>query len=145
MKKWLVVIFATLVLTSPALADSFIKWHPVCRHNAVYWAVTVGEQFPTRIMYGWFVDKVGIKYYHVQPQMYLGEKWWYFKVEDDTVKIITKPVHRIYYVNTNEWEDTEWRPQFVFPTLQKYLEYLDELLVKGPDACEGVRCFGDEK
>jgi len=141
MRKLIVVIFAFLTLTTTALANDLIIWNPVCRHNALYWAAMVGEQYPTRIMYGWFVDQIGIKYYHVQPQIYLGEKWWYFKVEDNTVKIITNPIHRIYYANTGEWEDTVWKPQFVFPTLQKYLDYLDDLFVKGPNVCDGARCY----
>ena len=145
MKKWLVVIFAVLTFTGTAIArdydDTVIGWHPVCRHDAIYWAMTVGEQFPTRIMYGWFIDKNGSKYYHVQPQLYLGDKWWYFKVENHVVKIITKPSLLIYYPSKNERLPAEWAPQFTFPDLKKYLEFLDELLIKGPNPCDRTGCY----
>lgn len=132
MRKWLVVIFATLVFATSASAEQWIRWKPVCRHNAIYWAITVGEQFPTRIMYGYFTDRVGIKYYHVQPQLHAGGKWWYFRVENDHVTIISKPTFKIIYENTGETEDTEWHASFHFESLKDYIEYMKCLWVKRP-------------
>jgi hypothetical protein len=139
MKDWLIAIgIAVLVACSGLLiavsasAEDWIRWQPVCRHQALYWAVTVGEQFPTRIMYGWFTDRAGIKYYHVQPQMYVGEKWWYFRVENEHVILITKPTFTIIYKNTGEKEETTWYPQFHFKSFEDYVNYLEPILIKGP-------------
>jgi hypothetical protein len=91
----------------------------------------VAEQFPTRIKYGWFVDRIGIKYYHVQPQLYVGKKWWYFKVENEHVVLITKPTHKII-LSSGEEEETTWMPQWHWPSLNAYIEYLKSLHVEGP-------------
>ena len=133
MKRRLIVYFTALVLLLPAIASAqdIIIWKPVCRHNALYWAIMVGEQFPTRIQYGWFVDKIGIKYYHVQPQLYMGDKWWYFKVKDNHVVLITKPTYTIE-LSSGEKEKTIWIPQFHWPSLAAYLEYIKNLHVEKP-------------
>ncbi len=143
MKRRLIACFTALVLLFPAIASARISlmvvdipeeavvWDPVCRHKALYWAVMVGEQFPTRIKYGWFVDKENIKSYHVQPQLYMGEKWWYFKVENDLVVIITKPTYTAIRPD-GEKEETTWMPQFHWKTLADYLEYLKDIHVEAP-------------
>lgn len=131
MKKLLTAICVTFLLATTAIAQDTIRWRPVCRHKAIYWAATVAEQYPTRIMYGVFVDKTGIKYPHVQPQLYMGEKWWYFAVENNHVVIITKPTFTTILPNGEE-EKATWLEKFHWPSLTSYMEYLKNIHVKGP-------------
>ena len=126
MKKRLVLIFAllTFAFSASSADDQAIRWKPVCRHKAIYWSIMVAEQYPTRIKYGHFLDRYGKKYYHVQPQLFMGEEWWYFKVENDKrVVIITEPTFK---------EDTKWVPMLNFSSFTGYVEYLKSLHVKGP-------------
>lgn len=146
MKRRLVVYFTALVLLFPAIAsaqiglyvapdppEQAIVWDPVCRHRAIYWASMVGEDYPVRIKYGYFLSKDGIKNYHVQPQMYIGDQWWYFKIENDKdVVIISKPSLLIRHNDGTE-EQAEWKPQFHWKTLVDYMEWFEEALVKETD------------
>jgi len=121
MKKlslFLSLLIISFVFPAQAQNDVKIKWNPVCRHNALYWAVTVREQYPTRIKYGYFVDKHGQISYHVQPQLKMGKNWYYFKVEDNTVFII---------FDMNSWTDTDdtWVPQYDYYDLCGYVNQLE--------------------
>ena len=64
--------------------DVLIRWEPVCRHTALYWASMVGEQYPVRIAFGFYADLLP----HVQPQVKIGSSWHYFKVEKDKVVLM---------------------------------------------------------
>lgn len=120
MRRRLVVYFTALVLLLPAIASAqYIKWNPVCRHNALYWAATVGENYQTRIVHGWFIDKDKIKYFHVQPQLRFDKNWYFFKVENDHVVIIDKPRYLA---------GTTWHQNFIFPTLHAYMEWFSPIL-----------------
>lgn len=135
MKMRLVLIFAllTFAFSASAADNQAIRWKPVCRHKAIYWSIMVAEQYPTRIKYGYFLDRYGKKHYHVQPQLFMGDQWWYFKVENDKrVVIITKPTFKIIYSKTGEEEDTKWVPVLNFASFAGYVEYLKSLHVKGP-------------
>lgn len=142
MKRRLVACFTALVFLFPAIASAQISlmvvdipkeaivWDPVCRHHAIYWATMVGEDYPVRIKYGHFLRKSGIKNYHVQPQMYIGDQWWYFKVENDKdVVIISKPSLLIRHSDGTE-EQAEWKPQFHWKTLTAYTKWFEESLIK---------------
>jgi hypothetical protein len=134
MKKWLVVIFATLVFATPALAadNQAIRWKPVCRHHAIYWASMVAEQYPVRIKYGYFKDRLGKRYYHVQPQLHMGKNWWYFKVvNDDRVVLIAEPTLTLITPKGARLK-TEWIEVLHFLSLTDYMDYLKHLQVKGP-------------
>lgn len=56
---------------------SFESWKPVCRHQAVYAALTVGEEYPTRILSG-VNTKSGIR--HAQAQAYIRDEWRWLAV-----------------------------------------------------------------
>jgi hypothetical protein len=131
MRRLIVVIFATILLATTALAkDNLIEWTPVCRHNAVYWALTVGEQFPTRIMYGWYETPWGTKYYHVQPQVYIGDQWWYFEVvEHSYVRLLTKPEFTLMF--DDKEIKTEWKPDHIY-TIKQYVERLYDIILIAP-------------
>ncbi len=146
MKRRLVVYFTALVLLFPAIAsaqiglyvvpdppEQAIQWEPVCRQHAIYWASMVGEQYPVRIKYGYFLRKSGIKNYHVQPQMYAGDQWWYFKVENDkSVVIISEPELLIMHSDGTE-EKAEWKPQWHWRTLTAYTKWFEKNLIKKLD------------
>lgn len=132
MRKWLVVIFAAVMLATSAIADDVIRWKPVCRHRAIYWASMVAEQYPVRIKYGYFEDRLKVRYYHVQPQLFMGEQWWYFKVVSDKhVRIMTRPEFTLI-LPSGEEEKPKWVPVLHWPSLYSYMKYLEKLQVKGP-------------
>ncbi|NIW52133.1 MAG: hypothetical protein GWN17_07910 [Candidatus Korarchaeota archaeon] len=84
-KKIGLIVFLLLTLTCSSMAFvknqvPLVEWKPVCRHNALYWASMVGEEHLVRIMYGYIG---GVP--HVQPQIKLGDTWYYFKVEKEHV------------------------------------------------------------
>jgi len=91
-RKYKVLIIALfLILTSCRInfaygADAVIEWNPVCRHNALYWASTLQDSYEVRIMYGAVVG--GGSKWHVQPQVLIGENWYYFEIKEDKVYII---------------------------------------------------------
>jgi hypothetical protein len=121
MRKILFIIILLLASILPVSAQNqTIKWHPVCRHNALYWAITVREQYPTRIVYGHFKNSNGDTSYHVQPQVKLGKHWYYFKVENGSVFII---------LNMDKWtgdDDTDvWVPTHYY-NLKEYLNQMEK-------------------
>jgi hypothetical protein len=63
----------------------------------------------------------------VQPQLHMGDKWWYFEVEDDkNVVIITQPTFTITTPKGVKLE-TEWVPVLHFKTLIDYMKYLESI------------------
>lgn len=68
----IVVLSIILLLCSCAVR----QWQPVCRHDAVYCAITAGEEVPVRFVYGTYGRE-----YHVIAQAYLGGKWIDLEVE----------------------------------------------------------------
>ena len=84
--------------------ESNIKWDPVCRHNALYWVSMVGENYKTRIAFGYLG---GIA--HVQPQVKVGDTWYFFEVKDD--KVILKSMDPVY------WELSYYMTFIQFATL----------------------------
>lgn len=106
MKKlllFLLLFIATCAGSSVQTPDHkyYIEWNPVCRHKALYWSTVVGEQFPVRIMYGYME---GVP--HVQPQIKLGDTWYYFKVERETVVLTSiknfDPKYSMTYLQYSE-------------------------------------------
>jgi hypothetical protein len=99
-----------------------IKWNPECRHQALYWAITVIEQYPTRIKYGYFMDaNTGeVLSYHVQPQVKIGDNWYYFKVEDESVVVIL--------FDMNEWTGDNpndvWVPKYTYYDFSEYVKQM---------------------
>lgn len=71
--KWLVAVLLVLLLCSCA----YHQWHPVCRHDAVYCAVVVGEEFSVRFAYG----SHGHNNKHVVAQAYIDDEWICLGVE----------------------------------------------------------------
>ena len=122
MKK--VVLFISIllfILTIPTYAtNQKIEWNPVCRHKALYWAITVKEQYQTRIKYGYFkhIETDIVVGYHVQPQVKLGEKWYYFKVEFDNIVIIKDMNGEIYN------EKFVWVPTHDFYDFSNYTKHM---------------------
>lgn len=96
--------------------ESVIPWTPVCRHNAIFWASIVRDQgFSVRFMFGRMYDTENWKdadgmttyTWHVQPQVKLGESWYYFKVENDEVVIMNMPLNwkRDWYMLPKDYVD----------------------------------------
>ena len=67
MKKLLVV----LVLLSLC---SCITWQPACRHDAVYSAIVVGEEYPVRFIYGTYLAQK-----HIRAQAKIDGRWQYIE------------------------------------------------------------------
>ncbi len=85
-----------------------IKWTPVCRHNALYWVSMLGEEHETRIAFG---NWAGLA--HVQPQIKVKSTWYFFKVKDGKVILMSMdPVYweLMYYLTFLEFADlqNEW-------------------------------------
>lgn len=78
--------------TVPEWNPTFIKWNPVCRHKTLYWASMVGENYLVRIAYGNILRQP-----HVQPQIKLGDNWYYFEIENDKVVLINMPSFEFEY------------------------------------------------
>jgi hypothetical protein len=56
-------------------------FQPVCRHNAVLAAITVGEQYPTKIAFGPIKGKAGELIWHSQAKAYINGEWvWLNKI-----------------------------------------------------------------
>ena len=95
MKKLVVALtFILLLLSSKSLAtNEYIFWNPVCRHNAIFWASVVQEQYPVRFYFVRVKDENDeeITQWHVQPQVKIKDSWYYFKVEKHHVVIMSKP------------------------------------------------------
>ena len=74
-----------------------IKWDPVCRHDALYWVSMLGEEYETRMAFGSWKGLT-----HVQPQIKLESTWYFFKVKDDKVILISlDPAYwELYYYLT---------------------------------------------
>ena len=107
-RLWFIpILIVELLLLSYAFGiannkGDLISWQPVCRHNAVFWSSVVRDQgFPVRFMFGRIYDTENWKdadglttyTWHVQPQVQLGEVWYYFKVENDKVVIMNMPTN----------------------------------------------------
>ncbi len=90
------IIFTALLLlpahraygaeVSPVTKDALIEWNPVCRHDTLYWISVVRDQYPVRVAFGKVIDPTYD--WHVQPQLLLGDNWYYFEVKEDKVHII---------------------------------------------------------
>jgi hypothetical protein len=91
-------------------SDYFIEWNPVCRHDAIYWASVVRDQaFPVRFVFVRIPAEDGITQWHVQPQFQLQSNWYYFKVENETVIIISEP--------------DDWEVEYIMST-EDYVDWL---------------------
>lgn len=78
---------APIVTHSSTLDNEYlVEWNPVCRHNALFWISVVRDQYPVRVAFGKVVDSFYT--WHVQPQLQLGENWYYFQVKEGSVYII---------------------------------------------------------
>ena len=64
--------------------DSSDAWKPFCRHDAVYAALTVGEEYPTRIVVG-VTTKKGIR--HAQAQAFIRDQWRWLAVSNGYIVI----------------------------------------------------------
>jgi len=77
-----------LILAIMGCATHYYK--PVCRHTAVLAALTVGEKYPVRLMWGYTelgFDKNGSLYNaHVQAQAFIDGQWVWLQVIGGTVQ-----------------------------------------------------------
>ena len=69
MKK---IIFALIVFFCCGCGHT---WQPVCRHRAVFSAITVGEQYPVRIARGLTLQADGRAEWHAAAQVLIGDRW----------------------------------------------------------------------
>lgn len=67
-----------------------VEWHPVCRHNALFWTSMLGEKNEVRIMYGMLYDGA-LWGRHVQPQIKLNHTWYYFLIDKGKVILVKMP------------------------------------------------------
>lgn len=124
MRKLCLIVSTLLIsffILSAYAQNEKIRWNPECRHNALYWAITVIEQYPTRIKYGYFMDADTRKImsYHVQPQVKIGENWYYFHVVDDSVVIILFDMSK-----WTEYENDVWVPQYTYYDFSEYVKQM---------------------
>ena len=123
MRKYLFICILLFFFIFPVHAqNNKIEWKPQCRHYALYWAIAVRDQYPTRIKYGYFMNyETGkILSYHVQPQVKIGENWYYFYVENNSVFIL---------LDMNKWTEYKkdvWIPTHTFYDYSEYMNYLEE-------------------
>jgi len=88
---------------------------PVCRHNAVLAALTVGEQYPVRMVWGNTpkpgIDKAGKLYNaHVQAQAFINGEWCWLQVTGGMVQVGSKDNYNAWNVmSVKEFIDFEWK------------------------------------
>lgn len=93
------------------LSFLLIAWTPVCRHNALYIASVVGEEYPVKIAYGYSDNKVqqtnmmkfappfnnptiynDLTELHVQAKALVDGKWVWLGLKDGQI-VVTKQDH----------------------------------------------------
>ncbi len=77
---------------------------PACRHNAVYQAVTFGDQsgYPVRIAVGRSTVEKYIR--HAQAQAYVNGRWEYLKMYDSSIGVGSKdPFKPVSYYTVNDF------------------------------------------
>ena len=89
LREWNIVTFMLsmwllLLVLSSCSQDSTEAWKPVCRHDAVYAALTVGEEYPTRIVVG-VNSSSGIR--HAQAQAFIRDQWRWLAVSNGYIVI----------------------------------------------------------
>lgn len=84
MKPFLIITIGVLLL----LLSGCMSIHPVCRHRAIYCAVTAAEQMPVRIAVG-VTTKSGMR--HAQAQGFIDGRWRYLGVSITDIVIIRLP------------------------------------------------------
>lgn len=82
---------------------------PVCRHNAMYAALTAGETMPVRLARGEAAGGV----MHLEAQVFYDGKWWY--VDNKTLALSIQPnleftIHE--YWSVPAYFDYKFRPFF---------------------------------
>jgi len=77
----LVVMIFCFGIALPGCMASY--WKPVCRHKAVYAAITAGEDVPVRIARG----VTGKATWHAQAQGLIDEKWCWLGVKNGWIVI----------------------------------------------------------
>ncbi|MCP4345342.1 MAG: hypothetical protein GY795_07430 [Desulfobacterales bacterium] len=88
MKNELSVKLLCLALLSTLLFVSCAPTHaPLCKHNAIYQAVTFGDQsgYPVRIAVG--QSKLDRNKRHAQAQAYIDGKWKFLRIYDSSVGV----------------------------------------------------------
>ena len=77
---------------------------PLCRHNAVYQAVTFGDQsgYPVRIAVG--RSTLSQSKRHAQAQAYISGKWEYLKIYNSSVGVGSKDFFKpVAYYNIDDF------------------------------------------
>ena len=93
------------------LSFLLIAWTPVCRHNALYIASVVGEEYPVKIAYGYSDNKVqqtnmmkfappfnnptiynDLTELHVQAKALVDGKWVWLGIKDGQI-VVTNQDH----------------------------------------------------
>lgn len=96
------VIVSLLLLSSCATT-----FKPVCRHNAILAALTVGEKYPVRLVWG---NVSGNWQNHVQAQALIDGQWRWLDVIGGTVQIGDQDNYNAWNVMTvREFIDFEWK------------------------------------
>jgi len=61
---------------------SCATWQPVCRHDAVYSAIVVGEEYPVRFVHGTYKTQK-----HIRAQAKIDGQWQYIEPFGNVIKI----------------------------------------------------------
>ena len=96
-----------LILLLLALVGCTHTISPVCRHNAMYAAVTACETMPVRMARG--ETETGVM--HVEAQVFHEGKWWY--VDKVTFKLVNQPNVAFTvcgYETVTDFFDMQFRP-----------------------------------
>ena len=77
-----------LIFLSACVHKPFMK--PVCRHTSILCAITVGEKYPVRIVYGetWFDE-------HAEAQAFIKGKWRRLRFDNGEIEIVEKETYWI--------------------------------------------------
>jgi len=107
MRTRLCVIIGSLCITIGAclFLNSCSIWEPVCRHDAVYAAIVVGEDYPVRFVYGDYGRKK-----HVRAQAKINGEW-----------VWIEPFMSIVRIGKN---DFRFRPTMVY-SYEEYMKRVD--------------------
>ena len=113
---WVSFTFALLSILFLSSCASPQIWNPVCRHNVIYVASVVGEQYPVRFIVGdiWPQKK------HVEVQAFIDNKWQYIKFDGSNITIVKRKSSFLY--------ESSFIPTYVY-SWNEYMNWFDERII----------------
>lgn len=88
-----------------------------CRHSALLWGSIVGEDKQVRVAIGWYSNAFGVAGWHAQPQVLLGENWYFFEMKAAGIKEGVPRV-RAVIISMPKREGETWKLAYTMSWMQ---------------------------